>query len=245
MAIRSAAPPWDRPLPLGAPAEHRCNPKHGKEVVGHAVADDALRIFLGCEVEARYLGSRQLFQHHALSLPIHEVAGGNATMLSLPCLGNQHHPLRTFERKRFQQHTVHDAKDGGIGSDSQRQREYSGGGKGRTLPQHSNSVANILQKSFHRLTTIAAPAWERPAWQPLNWTSPAQALDPVADEFRVQVSNEDYTKASNVQVPPLSKRTLYIASVAVICCPEMNSGRCRRDKPPGDQISSPSLPLRS
>ena len=39
------------------PAQHRCDPKHGKEVVGHSVADNALRSFLGCEVEAGNLGS--------------------------------------------------------------------------------------------------------------------------------------------------------------------------------------------
>ena len=49
----------------------------------------------------------------------------------------------------FEQNGVHNAEDGGIGADAERQRDYGQSRESWRLRQHAQPVANVLPKRFH------------------------------------------------------------------------------------------------
>jgi hypothetical protein len=52
--------------------------------------------------------------------------------------------------KRFEEHAVYHAEDGGIGADSERQREDGDGGESGILAETTEGVADVLHEDFER-----------------------------------------------------------------------------------------------
>ena len=57
--------------------------------------------------------------------------------------------LRVAVGQRFEQHPIHDAEDGRVRPDAQREREHSHDGEAGVLQQYADSVTKILNESLH------------------------------------------------------------------------------------------------
>src|SRR5262249_9877265 len=59
------------------------------------------------------------------------------------------------ERKRTQQHGIHDAENGRVGPHAQSQRQDGHNGECGLLDQHAQTIANILKQSPHEGAPVA------------------------------------------------------------------------------------------
>ena len=53
------------------------------------------------------------------------------------------------KRQRPQKNAVHQAKDGGVRADAERERNNGDGGEAFLLQQHAGSVADVVQEGCH------------------------------------------------------------------------------------------------
>src|SRR6478752_3783218 len=98
---------------------------------------------------------RQSLQRMALRAKIREVGIGqiriDAILLFLPYL---HQLFRMVKWQRSQQYTVHNAEDGGCGTDAERQSKHSNQSEAGIATQHTGSITQVLQQSPH---PVASP----------------------------------------------------------------------------------------
>ena len=95
----------------------------------------------------------------AVFLPVEEVGIGDGTFLEgrrLGVDGDQFVGAR--ERQWIEEHAVDDREQGGVGSDSQRERQDGDRGETGILRQYTQSITDILPEAHH--------------WTPLSGTQP-------------------------------------------------------------------------
>ena len=92
----------------------------------------------------------QLLEALAVLRPLLEfsisVEPGAACPVCGVALPDDREPLRISVRQRFQQNSVNDAEDGGVGADAESKREDSQGSEARRLAQHAEGEAEILEQ---------------------------------------------------------------------------------------------------
>ena len=89
-------------------------------------------------------------QRLALFLDVGEVRPRHRRPAAFGEVIDPHEPLRVLVRQGLEQHAVHDAEDGAVGADAQRQRQHGDGGERGALDQAAEGVANVLAKGIHR-----------------------------------------------------------------------------------------------
>jgi hypothetical protein len=67
---------------------------------------------------------------------------------------NEDEPSGIMEGQRAQQHRVHRAGDGGVGSDAERQGQHRDQSEARRFAELPNRVAKIVWRPSHRLIRI-------------------------------------------------------------------------------------------
>ncbi len=83
------------------------------------------------------------------------------------------HAIGVGVAERLEQHRIHDAEDGSVGSDAQRQRGHGGDGEARVLPEHEERVFDVVPEIAHLATPFLrqATSWSGPSQS--NATNPA------------------------------------------------------------------------
>src|SRR5215510_6501567 len=135
-------------------AEERLHTQPGKEISRDQLPGDALRLAALAEMERQPVVSED-FRKDLVSLAQVVKRGIGKRILSLPRAryARQGDKLfGVFDRQRFEQHSVNQAKDSGVRSNAERERENGDGGEAGFLQQHSRAVAQVLKQCLHEIS---------------------------------------------------------------------------------------------
>ena len=97
-----------------------------------------------------------LLEHLGVLAHAHEVGRREARVLG--AIGIQHlqvmQAIGVAVRQRLEQHAVHDAENGAIGADAERERQQRRRGKRRRAAQHAEGVADVLPEFGKKLCSL-------------------------------------------------------------------------------------------
>src|SRR5437660_10433560 len=155
-------------------AKERLDAEYIEKSRRYAQARDLLRFAAfsrGSKVvtSARRVEDRNIFKNVILLRDVQVVGrGNNIEVVRVPaeCFPHQHQAIGVGERQLFKDRRIRHREDHGIRSHAERECQYGNGGEAGVLPQLTNAVANIIQKSSHRkalLTHTAAQPSDRPS----------------------------------------------------------------------------------
>jgi len=89
------------------------------------------------------------------------VDAGEEFRLALDAPGESGDLVRIAHRERFEQHRIEHGKDGGVGSDAERERQHGDGGNQRSSAHQAQAVAQVSEQAFgvvHRLVHVDGDA---------------------------------------------------------------------------------------
>ena len=119
----------------GSP-QRRLHSEHVQVVRRHQRAFESFGFSTAGQVDRHCLRDRRRKLGEALALlPLVEKIRRSHALLFIVAHPSRkpHKPLRLDKGSRTQQHSVHDAEDGCVGPDAQREREHGHGGEARVL----------------------------------------------------------------------------------------------------------------
>src|SRR6266699_2806901 len=118
------------------------------ETIGrHAQAIEALRLAVSREIHVGVVVRSEAVERDTLLFPIEKHSGRNG--IPLPRAGrfpHLHELARLIVVERFEQHAIDNAKDGGVRSDPEREREDGHGGETGVLQQLAEGEFDVVHK---------------------------------------------------------------------------------------------------
>src|SRR6185369_13476176 len=128
--------------------DERLNTKQGEEVRRDGEGRDALRITVAGDVEADLGGCGHVCKRLVLVFPVEVVCGRGSVSREARERGvfpHDYELLRILELERPEQDGVHDAENGSIRSDAERERYESNDRKTGPFEQTSKAVTNVFK----------------------------------------------------------------------------------------------------
>ena len=138
------------------PAEERRDTEQGEEVRLDGQGGDVVRPALDAEVHVlRPAKQRHVLEGAVLRFPVDEIRSGEGIRAGRRFrLVEAQQLFRVAVRQGPQQDGFDDAENGGVGADSDGQRDGGDDGESRRLPQASRCVAQVLQQRLHELASL-------------------------------------------------------------------------------------------
>ena len=135
--------------------QNRMDLEYREKLRRHSNPGHRLRVAGAGQVVAGVTVDCHAFEHVALFLPVQIVRGRNdkpghsRETLRRWYVPNLHQTFRILKRKRPQQYRIHNAEDGSVRSDAEREHKDGDHREPRCLPQHAVAEANVLKQRFH------------------------------------------------------------------------------------------------
>ena len=132
---------------LEQPAECRVDPQHRKEIGGDEESADALRIVGAGEARVPPAERREPLEAVRLLPPVEEVGGGDGLFgvadVAMIGLRDDREPIDVGEGEGVEDQRVDDAEDGGVGAETQRERQHDDGARRRALHHRAHRIPQI------------------------------------------------------------------------------------------------------
>jgi hypothetical protein len=126
-------------------AKHRGRAQHREEARGHDRTGDPPRIADAGQSGGGAGVSSHLLEHRILAPPVHEVRRRRRAPRTGAAVIHLHESLRLRKGQRLQQHGVHDAENGGVRADADRERQHRDNREARVPPQRAYGIAQVVQ----------------------------------------------------------------------------------------------------
>ena len=132
-------------------AEHRLEADDAEEIAGDDHAVDAHRPLVAGDVEGGVAVSGDSAQRGHAGSPLHDVrARGRVLLAGLDLLVvDRDQPIGVVEGQGPEEHRVHDAEDGGVGSDAERQRDDRDEREAGSLDEGAPGDPEVGEESGH------------------------------------------------------------------------------------------------
>ncbi len=149
-------------------------------------AADAFGLFADGEVEIGIGGGAHKLENGVLALPFEEITGGRDVSISSNGGADDDELVGVRIRERSEQRSVNDAEDGGVGTDSQSEREHRDSGESGILQEQAESIAGVTQQVHH-----AGPlrSWNRDKARTLIRFEPVRSHESVVSWHVERQSN--------------------------------------------------------
>ena len=143
-------------------ADDRLDAKDVEEVGRHDPSGDAIRLAAPQQVETHLMKFDETFKAGELLAVVVELLDRHTEVRLVGerrRLLHQHEAIAVLVGQRLEQHAVDHAEDGGVGADTEAQRQHGEGGKARVLPQRAGTVAEIGEQFLEPAHTARIPCF--------------------------------------------------------------------------------------
>ena len=135
-------------------AHLRLHAQHREKAGGNQCRGNPLRSPADVDVETVLIGGREVGKALVV-FKIDEFRRRHPVLVIRNADAGEPHPeLHQFfgllVGQRLQDHRVHHAEDGGVGADTERQREHGDDGESGAAGENPDGIAAVLQERFHR-----------------------------------------------------------------------------------------------
>src|ERR1041384_48609 len=130
--------------------QHRSNTEHAEIIPGDITNGNATRAGTGAQSREISLKTRHFREGVRAGAIIQQIRIRKISQKTavLHLLSHHHKARRISHRKRAQSERIHNAKNGGVGADTERESQYGDKSESRILAQHSEGMARVLQESL-------------------------------------------------------------------------------------------------
>jgi hypothetical protein len=126
------------------------SPQHVEQARGDVVPGEALGLPRAREDEAAVLDRGHGLEDLVTVAPVAEIPPGDRDLPIVPVpLVDRDQALGLQVGKRADQHRVHDAEDGGVAADAERESDHSHGREAGAADEHARAVPEIAEQRFH------------------------------------------------------------------------------------------------